>query len=242
MADKAGDMKDAVVDKALEMKDAVVEKSIEVADVASEKFDDAKELLSETLGSAGATATRLARAMGHFAATNAVPLTMVGLSAGWMIYTARRPAKLNVSTSIAARDTRGSNDETTSLGTSSRTTDGSTALASERATTKVSALTTDMMTAGKQKATRGVQVARDGLKRAQTVSRDFAKANPLMLGLATLAIGVSIGALLPPTDRETKLLQPARAKVDRLLGEARDGASDVIDVAKDTAHEVIATT
>jgi hypothetical protein len=43
--------------------------------------------------------------------------------------------------------------------------------------------------------------------------------------------------ILPSSDRETKLLQPLREQFDRFVGDARDAASDVAQVARETAND-----
>jgi uncharacterized protein DUF3618 len=86
-------------------------------------------------------------------------------------------------------------------------------------------------------AKRSYEYAQRNLRRAGTASRDFATANPLLTALAAVAAGVSIGMLLPATDRENKLLAPPREKFKQLLGDVRDAATDVAQVAKDTASD-----
>jgi len=97
-------------------------------------------------------------------------------------------------------------------------------------------------------ASQGTDLLRKGWNRArETTSRGWDRAResatsiatekPLVATLGVLAAGIGIGLLLPTNDRETKLLQPVRTKIDRVLGDARQAASDVAQVAKDTAND-----
>lgn len=67
--------------------------------------------------------------------------------------------------------------------------------------------------------------------------------NPLALGLAAIALGALIGALIPESRRERELLGPAR---DQLTGKAHDAVSDlahkagvVAATAQTAAHDAI---
>jgi len=76
-----------------------------------------------------------------------------------------------------------------------------------------------------------------GWDRARETTTSLATEKPLVATLGVLAAGIGIGLLLPTSDRETKLLQPVRSRIDRVLGDARQAASDVAQVAKNTAND-----
>lgn len=253
----ANGAKEVVVDKAIEVKDAIVEKSAEVADAAGEKLAEAKEVVSEAIDDAGEAAARIGRATWRFTSANAVPLALLGIGAGWMIANSRRSPDPRMGSVTPARraamhrpyeeralqwDEMDERDEFTSTGSGngSRTkkTAGQRALRSgERALARIESSGSDLIERGKQTATRGARRARQSLVRAKDASLDFADANPLALAMGTLALGVGVGLLLPTTEREEKWLAPTRQKFDRLMGEAREAASDVVDMAKETASE-----
>ena len=88
-------------------------------------------------------------------------------------------------------------------------------------------------------AARGADYMQDKFKRAGLVSRDFVEANPLLVTMAVLATGLGVGLLLPSTDREDQLLAPSRAKFQRLIGDVKDAAINVAQVAKETANESV---
>jgi ElaB/YqjD/DUF883 family membrane-anchored ribosome-binding protein len=83
----------------------------------------------------------------------------------------------------------------------------------------------------------GTDYVRKGVARATDATKTFADNNPLALAMATLALGVGIGMILPASDRETKLLRPAREKFDRFAGDAREAASDLAQIARETAND-----
>jgi len=83
----------------------------------------------------------------------------------------------------------------------------------------------------------GTDYVRKGVARATDATKTFADNNPIALAMATLALGVGIGMILPASERETKVLRPAREKFDRFAGDAREAASDLAQVARETANE-----
>jgi hypothetical protein len=68
---------------------------------------------------------------------------------------------------------------------------------------------------------------------------------PLVVGAATLALGLAAGLALPPSDREVRLMGDARDRlVDRVkdvaeeaAGKVQHVAARVMDEAQDTARE-----
>jgi hypothetical protein len=81
------------------------------------------------------------------------------------------------------------------------------------------------------------EFVRKNAARARDATLTFADENPIALAMATLVAGVGVGMMLPSTDREAKLLKPAREKFDRLIGDAREAATDVAQVARETAND-----
>jgi hypothetical protein len=74
--------------------------------------------------------------------------------------------------------------------------------------------------------------ARYGMSRVRTGSRDFLTESPLVAGVAALAIGAVVGAMIPETEREHELFGETRDRLaDRAKGLAAEGASHVADIA-----------
>jgi ElaB/YqjD/DUF883 family membrane-anchored ribosome-binding protein len=83
--DKAVEAKDVVVDKAIEVKDAVVEKATEVKDAAIERAHEAADTISETYDEVSYQTRRAGRAAWSFTVDNAVPLSLIGIGASWLL-------------------------------------------------------------------------------------------------------------------------------------------------------------
>ena len=101
VADRANEAKDAAIDKVLEVKDVAVEKAQEVRDATIEKAEQVRDVVVEkaqqagdaivqTAGEASEVARRTGRAAWGFTVRNAVPLSLIGLGAGWLIANNRR--------------------------------------------------------------------------------------------------------------------------------------------------------
>jgi ElaB/YqjD/DUF883 family membrane-anchored ribosome-binding protein len=87
----------------------------------------------------------------------------------------------------------------------------------------------------------GTDYVRKSVSRATDATKTFAADNPLALAMATLALGVGIGMVLPASKQETKLLRPARERFDRFAGDAREAASGLAQVARETANDSLNT-
>ncbi|HET7707088.1 MAG TPA: DUF3618 domain-containing protein [Thermoanaerobaculia bacterium] len=74
--------------------------------------------------------------------------------------------------------------------------------------------------------------ARYRMSSAGRQSRDVLTDNPLITGLAALAMGALIGALIPETEKERELMGETR---DRLAHQAKEMAREGVDRARDIA-------
>ncbi len=74
--------------------------------------------------------------------------------------------------------------------------------------------------------------ARSRMSSAGRQSRDVLTDNPLMTGLAALAMGALIGAMIPETEKEHELMGATR---DRLAHQAKDIAREGVDRARGLA-------
>lgn len=266
--EQATEIKDVVVDKAIEVKDAVVEKATEIKDVAVEKMGEAKDIVVDTMENVGDGAMRAGAATWRFTKANAVPLALIGVSAGWMIANSRRSNGSQLERPYSSDRPQASWDDDTDAAYSGRAGARPRRRPASRLEERSPAANDPTVQSGQQKskssrmadgardmmdkagdalvsaehkvadsASRSTAYVSDKFQRAGTATRDFAVANPLLMAMATLAAGVGIGMLLPSTERETKLLGPSRAKFQNLIGDVREAATDVAQVAKDTASE-----
>jgi ElaB/YqjD/DUF883 family membrane-anchored ribosome-binding protein len=241
--EKASDVKDAVVEKVSEARDAVADtadelkqKAIEVKDQAAERLAEAKETAMETIDEAAEQAKRFGTTAMRFTAENAVPLAMIGIGAGWLIANSRRPSE-----SYPTEPYR-SGTYTAGAYPAVRSESMPRGRAEPR-TRNVKRKLQDGVARGEDLVKRGAEQStdylRDGFTRARDATRTFAEENPLAVAMATLAAGVGIGLLLPPTQREAKLLAPTRERLDRWVGGAKEAAADVTNVARETVSEAL---
>ena len=92
--------------------------------------------------------------------------------------------------------------------------------------------TSDMLDSAGDAARRLGSRARYGVRRARYESRDLLRESPLIVGVAAIAAGAIIGALIPETERENELMGEHR---DRLAEQAKDLARDGASRAKEVA-------
>ncbi len=79
------------------------------------------------------------------------------------------------------------------------------------------------------------QQAKTQVRRARVGFWQTMEENPLMVGAATLALGVIVGLVLPSTDREDELMGETR---DQLLDQAKEAGQQVLDKSKHVAEAV----
>ncbi|HEY2290118.1 MAG TPA: DUF3618 domain-containing protein [Thermoanaerobaculia bacterium] len=77
--------------------------------------------------------------------------------------------------------------------------------------------------------------AKTGVRRARVGFWQTMEENPLMIGAATLALGVIAGLLIPSTEREDELMGETR---DHLLDQAKEAGQQVLDKGKHVAEAV----
>ena len=78
--------------------------------------------------------------------------------------------------------------------------------------------------------------ARRQVRRARLGFWQTMEENPLLIGAATLAVGVLAGFLLPSTDREDELMGETR---DHLLDEVKEAGQQALDKGKHVAEAVV---
>jgi hypothetical protein len=267
VVDKAVEVKDAVVDKAVEVKDAAAEKIAEAKDAVIDTMQDVGEqamhagsatwrftkanavplvLLGVGAGLLISNTRRTSRDDERYYGADDDDAWDDTYSLGADGTTARTPAQRNAQSNGAARSVpsaRANRTASMKKSTIARQPSAARSLTNragdgvertERALAETASRGAEYV---QDKASRGVVYVQDKLRRAGTSTRDFASENPLLVAFATLAAGVGIGMLLPATERENKLLGPSRAKFSHLIGDVREAATDVAQVAKDTASD-----
>jgi ElaB/YqjD/DUF883 family membrane-anchored ribosome-binding protein len=261
VVDKAVEVTDAIADKAIELKDEAAEKLSEAKDVAVETY----EQVSEQAKDIGAATWRFTKANAVPLALIGVGTGLLianrrrssepdRLTPGLYEveveqYELADDEDLEWPTGqVPPRRVSGRNGGVSRGRGQSSGRNAASASSARRAARKVGERVEDLTTqAGHQLdraeskigsgAAQSADYLRQGWKRARDVSSNFADENPFAVALATLAAGVGIGLMLPKTERETRLMRPTRQKLDRLMGDAKEAATDVAQIAKDTANE-----
>jgi len=265
VVDKAIEVKDATMDKAREVKDAAIDKATEVKDVAVEKAQQAAQAVSETYDEVSYQTRRVGRAAFRYSAANAIPLSMIGIGAGWLLANARRDRVRDVNwegstdsdtyrlprTAAGSRDYPADNNEyyTSSAYSDYRQRDRGrdrepiTSTLSNRSTAlkqRAGQKLEDASRTLRDSAQRGKQVISERAVQLRDASRDLAQANPLALAVGTLIAGIGVGLLLPTSEREDRLLEPGRQRVRGLIGQAKETAREVGGIARQTAQDTTA--
>jgi ElaB/YqjD/DUF883 family membrane-anchored ribosome-binding protein len=266
VVDKAVEMKDVAADKIVEAKDAVVETMQDVGDQAQRvgsatwRFTKANAVPLALLGvGAGLLISNTRRSSrdderyygaddedvwedAEFAADGTTPRTPVRrrvLTNGGARSLAS--ARANRNASMTKQTTAGKSSRarglTNGAGDGLERAEHAIAETASRSADYVQDKASRSADYVQDKASRSVVYVQDKLRSAGTSTRDFAAENPLLVAFATLAAGVGIGMLLPGTERENRLLRPSREKFSHLIGDVREAATDVAQVAKDTASD-----
>lgn len=98
--------------------------------------------------------------------------------------------------------------------------------------------TLDLGHQAQEKAGRLRSKAKTQVRRARTGFWQTMEANPLMMGAATLALGVVAGLAIPSTRREDELLGETR---DHLLEQAKEKGKEALDMGRQVAEKVAGT-
>ena len=210
--DVMGGVKDAAIEQAAEIKGAVVDKAVEVKDAVVDKAIEMKDTAAEKVGEARDAMVETMEDVGEQA--------MRAGSATWRFAKANAVplALFGASAAWLVANNRRTQDQRAAPEFDRRPTQPYRPVPRGTATKSLSA-----------------RYMQDKFQRAWTASRDIVGANPLLTAMAVLATGMGVGMLLPSTDRENQLLAPSREKFQRLIGDVKDAAVDVAQVAKDTA-------
>jgi ElaB/YqjD/DUF883 family membrane-anchored ribosome-binding protein len=222
--------------------------------------DHAIDSVSETVSEVGYRARRAGVATAGFVTANAVPLTLIGLGAGWLMMTMRRQRQLREQGpySIGYDERLDFGEERFGYGRERGWSEGpfgrEPSQLLERGRDKVDELTeragqlTDRAKQGAMHMRDKVQhtmsdmgeragelghEARMRMMQVEHRTRDFAYDNPLAVGAIAVAAGVGIGLALPTSRTENRLLGPTRG---RLGEQARDLMGEARSTAQHTAQ------
>jgi len=262
----AKDLANTVLETAGEAKEVIEEVGADIVETVRETKDRAKHSMSSAIHQVGPSLRRANRATGAFVATNAVPISLLGFGAGWLMMSSRRRQSMRP----AAPRTEGMLSATTgiaseTLGAATTPEIGAEAAdLAKRTSDKLhdvaeGALKTVQHAAGetrhrvaeiKDRATYQVQHARDVVSERATKLKhgaghqlDRAKDATVHLAeskpfvLLALSLGAGMStAMLFPSSKPEKRLMGATR--DRLIGEAGDTAARVGEVARKTAREL----
>ena len=223
----------------------------ETKEEARSMLQRSKERVIDSAHRVGPAVRRANQATGSFVSHNVVPVSLIGFGAGWALMSGRRHKKESADTTSSAADTSSveilgpDGQPATSIPRASTTAGGATdklhetahhlreraSEVSERAAQQAGHLR-DVLT---ERTSKVKQRASDTKERAKAATTRMAEHNPLMLIALSLGAGVSTAMLFPQTKRENRLMGPTR---DRVIGEAREVASSVGQVAKKAAQDL----
>jgi ElaB/YqjD/DUF883 family membrane-anchored ribosome-binding protein len=215
--------------------------------------DHAIESVTDTVHELSDRARRAGTAATDFASTHAVPLTVLGLGAGWLFLSLRHQRMM----SQGSHSTYHRDDSYDRMGDAARG-DGHPLLDSARervgelseqaasqmesARANVKGAIADLSHRASEMTHRASDAvvsashdAAEQARRASAAARDFTHENPLAVGALALAAGVGVGLLLPSTPVENDLMGSSR---DRLVGDARYTADRVRHMAQEAASEI----
>lgn len=159
----------------------------------------------------GAFATNLSDA----ATQNPIPLLLASIGVGWMMLTSRRNGHddSRVSGPSVGARAAGVRDSVAGAGDAMAERVRSAVESSREAIDQAAESVRDTATQAAEQTRAGAKRAREGIDQVQERMQTMMHEQPLMLGVLGLAAGALIGALLPSTESE-----------DRLLGDVRDKA------------------
>jgi gas vesicle protein len=103
-------------------------------------------------------------------------------------------------------------------------------------TDKVREQASDLSDKVKEQASELGEKVHEGARKAQLGFWQLLEARPLMVGAATLAVGLLVGLSIPSTDVEDELMGETR---DQLLDSAKDTGREVLDKGKQVANATV---
>jgi hypothetical protein len=209
-------------------------KIIEAGDVAMKTVTDAAS-------EAGSQARRVASATAAFISANAVPLALLGVGTGWLVFAVQQRRRRNAAILNAAlrdeplppyqaesRLLEQGREKLAALG--SRAADGA-----QR-----------VQDAAARVGDRAVQLghdAVDGIVAAEQRAREFAKEHPVATSAAVAAAGVGIAMALPNSPLENRVLGPVRTKIEEeartVFKDVKSGVQSALEAAVEVKNDLV---
>ncbi len=235
-----------------EAKEVLRDAKEEAANMLRNAKDHAIESVTDTVHELSDRARRAGTAATGFASTHAVPLTLLGLGAGWLMLSLRHQRMMSEGSRSmyhrnASNQTGGSaRGDGNHLLDSARERVGEFA---DHAAAQIDSARANVKEAVSDLSHRAAELthrasdtvasvshdASEQARRASAAARDFTHENPFAVGALALAAGVGVGLLLPSTPAENNLMGASR---DRLVGDARYTADRMRHMAQDAASEL----
>lgn len=196
-------------------------------DAAFDSLRSAKDHAIESLDEVSERARSAGHAASDFVATHAIPLTLLGAGAGWLMISLshqRRLASRRPRTRQHYELVERAREVSSELG--------------ERAIAVGSQITRGASELGHEAADWS-RSAYDGLERAGTHAIEVGERNPLTVGLVALAAGAAVAMMLPSTRRENQLLGGTRDRVVRSVQRSAGELKESVQRSVDDVREVI---
>lgn len=228
-------------------------------DAAIGSLRHARERAVESITASADRVGERARDAGHavsdFVATHAIPLTLLGAGAGWLMISMSHQRRLAAQYPSGGyyRDDETMWNRAAELGgraqsalsrTGQRLGDRAHEIGSDmsgRAAHLRSQVVEGASYVGHEAAELG-QRAYHGMERAGTRAIEVSERNPLMVGLLALAAGTAVAMLLPPTRRENQLLGQTRDRLvqgaQHTVEELKTGVQRSVNDVKEVIDEI----
>jgi len=206
-----------------EAKEVLRDAKEEAIDMLRNAKNHAIESVTDTMHELSDRARHAGTEAAGFASTHAVPLTLLGLGAGWLMLSLRHRRMVSDGSRFAVHreDSKGA------VGAAVADLSHRAADLTHRAADLTHRAADTVMEIGHD--------AGEQARRVSAATRDFSYENPLAIGALALAAGVGVGLLLPATPAENDLMGASR---DRLLRDARDTAGRMRHLATGAASEL----
>ena len=214
------------------LRDQAVEKVKEQIEETKEtvigKAEDMVETASETAAQAG-------RGLIDVIRRNPIPVALIGVGIGWLAVNARSDDRKRARTYGRALRQGSSQQGISQQGSSQRNLLSRGRGAVGGTVSKAQSSVRDLTHSAQQTAGELVGQAQQQAERAKRSFQTALSENPLAIGAVALAAGAVVGALLPHTDVENRMLGEAR---DSFLDSAHGVAKDALDTVQRTAGEI----
>ena len=192
------------------------------------------QLLDQCLNAFGKHGGDLAQNFGNSVKQNPVPVALTAMGIIWMMVSSSRSSSVktayddfNTSDSSDASATSISSRTTDKLKDTAETIKSKTAAARDKLMSSKDSLK-DTVSDASSKAANAAQFQ---VRRAREEFNSLLEEQPLILGALGIALGAAIGAALPPTEQEDRLLGGVR---DQTVSKVKELTSETYDQVRET--------